>query len=212
MNDVVKTALKNEIEAVQRHIAALAVAIKTLTTEAIETVKREYEPGRVQKAAGGGVGIPTHYLEVKYDPKDIIPPGDVRTYYFGVDYDVPNSGVPGLPETVQKSFGIWPRALIAKGFEVDDDIAANFAITGAFFGARSLWHPGLKVPATRFATSAPSIPPFDEIVHAGLVVTVNVENASETACPFHMKIIGEEIVDPKEVVASAAIEIVKAAS
>lgn len=188
--------IKQEFDVLQLQIDVLATAIKTATRDVIETVKREYEPGRVNNTnCGGGVGIATEYLQNVYDPNEVVPPGEFRTYYFGVDFDEPDSGVPGLPETVKKSFGIWPRALLVKGFEVDDDIAQKFAVTGVYFGANSLWHPGLKVPATRFAATATPIPPLGKVVFPRLVVTVTVENTSETPSTFHMKVLGEEVIE-----------------
>lgn len=196
INDSAKASLKQELAAVQEHVARLAITITALTTDKIETVERSYEPGRVvKKVTGGGIGIPTQDLETKYNRDEIVDPGDVRTYCFGVDFDVPGSGVAGIPETVQRSFGM-ERWFKVNRIVVDDDIASNFALTGVFLGSMSLWHPGLKVPAARFAASAPPIPAFDcRSISPGLVVVVNVENTSKVPSTFHMKIVGDELAD-----------------
>jgi hypothetical protein len=164
-------------------INAIRTALDECAQEALTLLWQEREyVGVTEKGYGGGFA-PTL--------SDVVAPGAMGVFYFGVEHKIPGTEVLGLPETIQTRFGV-ERDFNFMRLAVDDDVAPHFAVQNIQIGARMTWGIGVEVAALKFAASASSPVIFGKEVGQGLIVAIQVRNTTDVERRFRAKIIGRE--------------------
>jgi hypothetical protein len=134
----------------------------------------------------------------KFVAADVIVPATDPGYWsthaltFGELYEVPDSEVFGLPETIEKRFGC-SHDFILEQIEVHDEDAEHFDVISVFVGNRVLVNSlgeANRIPATRFAASAEKKVVFNKLVSHGLQVTVGFINKTTEPRRLRAKVRG----------------------
>lgn len=176
-----RTAIFAKLQALRTALDATIEEAKTLWWQ-----PREYLSRQVKGPYPQPEGF-TEYLAADA----IVEPGQKCGYAFGVEY-VSDKGIPNLPETEVKGFGI-ERVFEVQRLIVDAEIAPYFEVEAAMIGVRMMWHFNLAIAASRFIASAPIIP-IGRYASPGIMVCLTVKNTSDKAHPFRAKIVGREQV------------------
>lgn len=121
---------------------------------------------------------------------------DFAEVLFGERHPLPNTGIKGLPESVEHSFGVTLPFFFER-LIVDGECAPHFKLIGLFAGDKNQF-PTTRVgengvDCTLFTEDAPPIR-FGCTVPSPCPVIMHVQNTSNKPQKFRAKVVGQEVV------------------
>lgn len=127
---------------------------------------------------------------IAYDAmsREVVLPGGVAHFEFGVKIPIEGTGFPGLPDTEQYRFGV------AENFKPEAiHISPGFGLTGGHVGQINaiVLADGSHVPAEALEPGKPQ-PDYPK-ANEGIVITIYVKNLTDKPIPCRGRIVGKAL-------------------